>query len=128
MKGETGGIEFCDLFFKSKKIVHVKRYGGSSVLSHLFWQGAVSAELFISEEKFRIALNKVLPESHHIADVRARPNPSEYEIIYAIGSEVPGMLKLPLFSKVSFRSTYRHLKEALAYSVSYYKINITKEL
>lgn len=125
---EPGGIEFCDLYFKSKKIVHVKRYGGSSVLSHLFWQAAVSAELFISEDKFREALNIKLPVSHRLEDTKARPDPSKYEIVFAIGSEVPGLLKLPFFSKISFRNTYRRLKESMAFAVTYQKINITKQL
>lgn len=128
LKGETGGIEFCDLFFKDKKIIHVKRYGGSSVLSHLFWQATVSAELFISEERFRKALNPLLPETHKLADVQKRPEPSEYEIVFAIGSEIPGVLRLPFFSKISFRNTYRRLKDGLAFSVSYQKINIVKDL
>ncbi len=42
--GGYSRIEFCDLFSKSKQMIHVKRYGGSSVLSHLFNQGLVSGE------------------------------------------------------------------------------------
>src|SRR2546425_6910223 len=29
-------VEFCDLYTDSQDIIHIKRYGGSSVLSHLF--------------------------------------------------------------------------------------------
>jgi len=53
--GGRGKIEFCDLFSASKELVHIKRYGASSVLSHLFSQGVVSAEAFRSEPEFRKA-------------------------------------------------------------------------
>ena len=39
-------IEFCDIYSRDKQFIHVKKYNGSSVLSHLFFQGYVSAENF----------------------------------------------------------------------------------
>lgn len=45
--GGRSQIEFCDIYTKDRRLVHVKRYGGSSVLSHLFAQGVVSAELLL---------------------------------------------------------------------------------
>jgi uncharacterized protein (TIGR04141 family) len=50
---KPGKVEFCDLYTKSKQMIHIKRYGGSSVLSHLFAQGMVSGRLFLSESAFR---------------------------------------------------------------------------
>ena len=50
-------IEFCDLYGRDKEIVNIKRYTGSSELSHLFQQGVVSGELFAREQG-----NKPLPE------------------------------------------------------------------
>jgi hypothetical protein len=41
--GGRSKVEFCDLFTKDRVMIHVKRYGGSGVLSHLFAQGAASA-------------------------------------------------------------------------------------
>jgi uncharacterized protein (TIGR04141 family) len=41
--GGHSKIEFCDLLSRDKKIIHVKRYGNSSVLSHLFAQGLYPA-------------------------------------------------------------------------------------
>lgn len=43
-------IEFCDIYTSEKQMIHIKRYGGSSVLSHLFNQGLVSANLFITKQ------------------------------------------------------------------------------
>ena len=39
--GGPSAIEFCDLFRDDRKLVHVKRYGGSAPLSHHFSQGEV---------------------------------------------------------------------------------------
>ena len=53
--------EFCDLYTVDKDICHVKKYGQSGVLSHLFAQGVVSGELFRSDIKFRQKVNQKLP-------------------------------------------------------------------
>ena len=44
--GGQSQIEFCDLFSIDKDIIHVKRYGASSVLSHLFAQGRLQGNFF----------------------------------------------------------------------------------
>ena len=51
--GGRSRVEFCDLFSINNDIVHVKKYGGSSLLSHLFFQAIVSGESFLHEEDFR---------------------------------------------------------------------------
>ncbi len=107
--GGHSSIEFCDVLTADKKLIHVKRYGGSSVLSHLFTQGVVSGELFVSDEAFREKLNTKLPDSHKLADSKARPITPEYEIVYAIISNSTEDLSLPFFSKVSLRNAKRRL-------------------
>jgi uncharacterized protein (TIGR04141 family) len=114
-------IEFCDLLTNNKKIIHVKKYGGSSVLSHLFAQGMVSGELFIGDKKFREKVNKGLPESHRIENTEDRPIASDYEIIFAIISSLDKDLDIPFFSKVNLRSAKRRLG-AFGYKVSLQKI------
>lgn len=42
-------------------MLHVKKYTGSSALSHLFAQGAVAATSFLSDEQFRAGANKIIP-------------------------------------------------------------------
>ena len=118
--GGHNKIEFCDIFTSDKKLVHVKKYGGSSVLSHLFMQGAVSGELLVSDGEFRAKLNRELPRGYKLADPkRTRPDPSEYEIVYAIISGSANPLNIPFFSKVSLRSARRRLAS--------YGYNITKK-
>ena len=120
--GGRSKIEFCDIFTNDKKLVHVKKYGASSVLSHLFMQGAVSGELFLGDGEFRAKLNQILPRGYKLTDPRrSRPNPSEYEIVYAIISGSANPLNIPFFSKVSFRSARRRL-ENYGYRVTKKKI------
>ncbi|MYI82915.1 MAG: hypothetical protein F4056_06340 [Chloroflexi bacterium] len=46
-------VELCDLLSTERQLVHVKRNSGSSDLSHLFSQGAVSATALQEDEEFR---------------------------------------------------------------------------
>lgn len=119
--GGHNKIEFCDIFTGDKKIVHVKKYGGSSVLNHLFAQGVVSGELFVSDEDFRVKLNQELPNGSKLANVHNRPNAPDYEIVYAIISKSANPLDIPFFSKVSFRNAKRRLS-SYGYTVTKKKI------
>jgi len=106
--GGRSQIEFCDLYTRNKKLIHVKRYGGSSVLSHLFAQGVSSAELLLMETEFRKKVNEKLPQTHKLPE--EKPNPLDYEVIYAIISKsLTELGELPLFSKITLKNSYRRL-------------------
>lgn len=124
--GMASPIEFCDLFSTSGEMVHVKRYGQSSVLSHLFAQGTVAAESALSDVAFRKAANDKLPQSHRFIDPGVRIDPAKHEVCFAIGSSEPGPLALPFFSQVTLRNAYRRLCHSLGYRVSLAKINVSK--
>jgi len=115
-------IEFCDILTNDKKLIHVKRRTESSTLSHLFAQGAVSAELLFRNYEFRekcrekmSALGKewqdLIPKQH--------PDAREYEIIYAIIARTrPGWPKwLPFFSQLNLCNTMTRLN-SFGYKVS----------
>lgn len=121
--GGRSSVEFCDLFSKDKKLVHIKKYGGSSVLSHLFQQGVVSGESFLSDLHFRNEVNQKLDAAYKLDEVGARPNPSDYEICYAIMSDIPGELHIPFFSKVVMKNAVNRL-QTYGYKVTKKKINI----
>ena len=119
-------IEFCDLYEKNRNIIHVKRYGASSVLSHLFMQGLNSAELFQTDVGFRKGVNNKLPETHKISSVDERPKHYEYEIVYAIVSDSDGeTLELPFFSKLTLRNACKRL-DGFGYKISLKKILVNK--
>ncbi len=124
--GGYSQIEFCDLLTKDKKLVHVKRYGGSAVLSHLFSQGVVPGELFIADADFRKKVNEKLSDSHKIANVADRPEASEYQVIFAIIYPPDSDLEVPFFSKVSLRNAKRRL-ETYGYKVALQKIKVEKK-
>ncbi len=115
--GSHSSVEFCDIYTKERKLIHIKRYGGSNVLSHLFAQGVVSGELLVSDVAFRKKLNDKLPPTHRFSDATARPNATEYEVIYGIISDSDKPLDIPFFSKVSLKNARRRLS-TYGYQVS----------
>ena len=120
-------IEFCDLLTIDKEIIHVKRYGSSSVFSHLFEQGVVSGTLFNEDESFlpklREKLGDVLGDEYKEIYTDKRPVPNEYKVIYAIISAQEDKLEIPFFSKISIRNAKRRL-EGMGYEVYLYHIPI----
>ncbi len=123
--GGHSKIEFCDLYSKNKEMIHVKRYGGSSVLSHLFNQGLVSGELFRAERNFRDKVNDKLPNDYKLPNT-VSIQPSEYKVVYAIISRIDKELNIPFFSKVSLKNAKRRL-EMIGYPVFLIKINTTAQ-
>jgi uncharacterized protein (TIGR04141 family) len=124
--GGHSSVEFCDLFTKSRQMVHVKRYSGSSALSHLFSQGEVAASLFLAEEAFRLKVIAELPASHKHLVSKSRPKPSAFEVVFGIvsRSQKPIADALPFFSRLNLRNRARVLQN-YGYSVGLAKIEIS---
>jgi len=118
-------VEPCDIYRHEKELIHVKRYGGSSVLSHLFNQGLVSGELLQREPEFRREFNKRLPEKLKINGIEKRPQHNEYTIVYAIVSEQEEGLSLPFFSKISIKHAVNRL-EAFGHKVRVAKVPVSE--
>ena len=101
---ETDGrsrIEVCDLLHTDGAFIHVKRYSGSSTLSHLFSQGAVAADNMRFNRELR---EKVAAKYPDIVRSNGRFNADRHEIAYAIVAK-PGKddVQLPFFSLVNLR-------------------------
>lgn len=111
--GSNSKVELCDLFTKDRQFLHVKRYAGSGVLSHLFNQGLVSAETLVSSSEFREKARAVLPASHRILVPVARPDPQKFEVVYGIVGRKRKHRSLsellPFFSRVTLRRTAQRL-------------------
>jgi uncharacterized protein (TIGR04141 family) len=122
--GGHSKMEFCDIFTKDRKLIHIKRYGGSSVLSHLFTQGANCGRALRADVDFRKKVNEKLPGSHQF-DAEKALVPSGYQIVFGIISERADELpeKLPFFSKISLLRATQEL-QMLGYSVSLAGIRI----
>jgi len=102
--GGSSSVEFCDVYDeKNKTFIHIKNYYGSSALSHLFAQGKVSGQMFLSDKKFR---EKVKQKEKELKfNPGTDPSPNDYKIIFGIISESDKVLNIPFFSKVNFKST-----------------------
>lgn len=121
--GGQSKIEFCDLLSNENDLIHVKRYGGAGVLSHLFNQGLVSGESFVSEPDFRDKLNEHLPDRQRLSDTEIRPDAAAYRVVYAIVSRESGSaLTLPFFSRLSLRHAIRILRGGFGYRVALARI------
>lgn len=115
-------VELCDLFTRSGTLVHIKKRGASSTLSHLFSQGLVSAELMAREPEFRAEARRIvqaLDESYAQAIRDGRPSPETSEVGYVVitRSRRDTPLTLPFFSLVNLRSAAQRLQD-LGYRVS----------
>jgi uncharacterized protein (TIGR04141 family) len=117
----ASAVEPCDLFRYPDQFIHVKRYGGSSVLSHLFNQGLVSGELFKREPEFKEKLTKAFGEKVKVTKIDDHEH--RFKIVYAIISEYEEDLSIPFFSKISLKHSVTRL-EALGYQVYLAKISV----
>jgi uncharacterized protein (TIGR04141 family) len=121
--GGHSSVEFCDLFTQERDIIHVKRYGSSAVLSHLFSQGLVSGELFQTDGEFRRQVNRKLPRTHRLADFVRRPRRGEFRVVFAVISDTDGDLTLPFFSRLNIKHAARRL-EGYGYNVAKLKVPV----
>ena len=109
--GGYSKIEFCDVYSIDKEMFHIKRYSGSSVLSHLFAQGCNSARRLLSDDTFRKKVNAIIPKSFELP-VSDSPNASDYTVIFGIISERAGEVpaNLPFFSKLTLMRAANELR------------------
>ncbi len=115
-------IEVCDVLTSNNNLIHVKKNGGSSYLSHLFNQAAVSGEMLL-DVNFRAEANKKIGKIIFKDDFI----PSIYTVVLAIitksNDERP---KIPFFSKVSIQYAIDGLRRK-GYKVKIKNIHIKEE-
>lgn len=127
MPGE-GKFEACDLVSATGALVHVKRKGKSSTLSHLFLQAANSCEMLRRSAEAKRRFDELLtahagsPEI--LATVRsafaaAESRRDELEVVFAFLGDWKGrtIANLPLFSRISLASEARRVRN-LGYRVT----------
>lgn len=115
-------LEPCDFFSQNKEFIHLKDGHSSSSISHLWNQGVVSAEAFISDKQFRKKLRskvKTLAKGGPTRFEDLLPKSSEtvkrqdYKIVYGIMRKpyVDGSLGIPFFSKVSLQAAIERIRQ-----------------
>ena len=98
-------IEVCDVL-SNNHLIHVKKNGGSSYLSHLFNQAAVSGEMLL-DINFRKEVNKKIWTLVFDDDFIS----NQYTVVLAIITKtVDERPKIPFFSKVSIQYAIDGLK------------------
>ncbi|WP_027515536.1 DUF6119 family protein [Bradyrhizobium sp. WSM1417] len=88
----------CDFLSATKQFIQLKDRHSSAPINLLWVQGVVSAESFVRDQKFGVA---ILP------DGRSKPIPSEFTVVFGIMRDrykKSGTLSIPFFSKVSPRA------------------------
>jgi uncharacterized protein (TIGR04141 family) len=114
------GVEASDLVSASGALIHVKRKGKSSVLSHLFLQVANSCELLRRLPLAREPLSSLIREHAHnnqivasveAAHLKAEERGAEIEVTSAFLGDWKGktITSLPLFSRISMVTEIRRV-------------------
>ncbi len=126
--GGHGQVEVCDLLSIDKQLIHIKRYGKSTVFSHLFSQGYISSQLLQLDAEFRMKVKERLnPPFNELIRVESRPAEKEYTVIFAVISDSIGdELYLPFFSRVNFNNTAKTLI-GFGYNVELLKIPVNEK-
>jgi uncharacterized protein (TIGR04141 family) len=109
-------VEICDLLTPDGKLLHLKKRGKSSTLSHLFAQGVTCAELLMQSPGFRTEAREIAEAADAgFADVlpNARPERDELEVGYVVitrSRRQDAPLTLPFFSIVNLRAAAQRLQ------------------
>lgn len=129
---KTTPVELCDLLTADRRLVHVKRHLGSRDLSHLFSQGAVSAELLQSDADFRDETQRVVREvaegDSHLFFPTAGIDTREFGVVYAIVADWKGRSyaqALPFFSKVNLRRAVADIRNR-GFDVGCARVEVTR--
>lgn len=103
-------IEFCDLLSGCDAFIHVKKYGSSSVLSHLFSQASVAIDNLMNDPTVQVQVNEHLDDTYLSVNFKSEESPRKYRVVLAVMQKTPGELHLPFFSKVNLRHHARRLR------------------
>ena len=115
--GRGNKIEVCDILTQNKELIHIKKSGGSSLLSHLFNQAAVSGEALLDPE-FRAKYNSRLQEEGFASYIDNDFRSNNYTVVLGIISKGNEQRpQIPFFSKVAIRYATKTLSN-LGYNVA----------
>lgn len=108
-------IEPCDIFrANDNAFIHLKKYGGSSVLSHLFSQAYVSAEIFSNSVVGKDKIINKIKELDKNNKYNKSHEKKDYTVIIAIMTIKKIIenqhIDLPFFSKINLVKTIDSIK------------------
>ncbi|MGV0761145.1 DUF6119 family protein [Tistrella mobilis] len=111
-------LEPCDFFSDKKQFIHLKDGRSSGPISHLWSQGVVSAEAFVSDGDFREKLRETVKSlrngfESHLPASNDRVVRENYQVVYGVMREryADGSIDLPFFSKVSLQAAAERIRQ-----------------
>lgn len=116
VKINPGGVKYanlepCDFFSDQKQFIHLKDGHSSGPISHLWSQGVVSAEAFVSDKDFRKKLRAKVRSlgggfEVYLPKSTEKVIRDDYTVVFGIMRKpyANGSLGLPFFSKVSLQA------------------------
>jgi uncharacterized protein (TIGR04141 family) len=122
-EGVSNVLEFCDLYTQCKAIIHVKKYGSSSLLNHLFAQAFQSIEMLMNSPEVVDQVNVHLSNTSLSLSYDSETSPREHRIILAIMDHRQGDFDFPFFAKVTLRHYVRKIK-SMGFNVELARIPI----
>ncbi|AQQ04721.1 sporadically distributed protein, TIGR04141 family [Roseibium algicola] len=118
-------LEPCDFFSEHKEFVHLKDGHSSGPISHLWSQGVVSAEAFISDAEFRKKLRSKVKSfgrgfEIHLPKSTDKVVRDDFKVVFGIMRKPykDGSLGLPFFSKVSFQTAAIRIQQQFGIPVA----------
>jgi uncharacterized protein (TIGR04141 family) len=111
-------LEACDFFSTDKQFIHLKDGHSSGPISHLWSQGVVSAEAFVSDPEFRKKLRAKVRSfgrgfEGHLPKSTEKVVRDDYEVVFGIMRKpyADGSVGLPFFSKVSLQASVQRIMQ-----------------
>ncbi|MGE4572370.1 MAG: DUF6119 family protein [Candidatus Izemoplasmatales bacterium] len=111
-----GKFEPCDIFdIPNRNFIHVKRYGSSKILSHLFAQATVSSDLFMNKRFNADVLDKIKNIASESGIEVSDFEYSKCQVTMAIITEKDfpqnGRVNIPFFSMVNVVRTIQQIND-----------------
>ena len=128
---EGGKVELCDLLTDRQQFIHVKIYGKSEKMSHLFSQARVSSEALLRDRTFRADAQRMIAKQSR-RDPRfdfirpgIQPDTGEFEVVLAIikNWRAENLDSLPFFAKIELRKVATDL-QGRGYKVAVQRVPI----
>ena len=117
-------LEPCDFFSRNREFIHLKDGHSSGPISHLWAQGVVSAEAFVSDHDFKVKLRRKVKTisdqkegnfkfENLLPTARQKLERGKYKVVYGIMRKPYNdeELGIPFFSKVSLQAAVRRIDE-----------------
>lgn len=129
--GGANRIEFCDIAFHDRTLVHAKKRSSSSTLSHLWSQATVAFDALLGDPEFRGRLRERIRDLDDTYEGIADDGltGSDYQVIYLVLGVEEGIAAweaLPFFSQVALAQAVRTSRQHGSLSRARWRIGLAQ--